>query len=377
MKKASLKEMSVISPLPDLFAKENGERITSPAEWEEHKKHLYRYAVDMQYGGMPPAPEFMRVEPLFHFPWIDSYRIHTGRREHPITFVMQVVWPKEGVDHHQKFPVIVDGDGCFPHPFYDENLAAVAEFGALLVRFNRTELAHDIKEDVRADGLYDVYPDMHFSALAAWAWGFHRCVDALMELGIVDPSLIAFTGHSRGGKTALLAGATDPRATLVCPNGSGAGGAGCYHIHSVTECEDGVERRSEELHDLWRNFPYWFGPEMEPYIHREEDLPFDTYFLKALVAPRYLLTTEALSDAWANPAGTYLSNLAAKEAYAFLGAEDRILCHYRDGYHNHIGTDFRALIAVMRHMRDGTPLPETMNLTPFDGMEAVHTWKKP
>ena len=138
-----------------------------------------------------------------------------------------------------------------------------------------------------------------------------------------------------------------------------------------------MEKRSEELHDLWRNFPYWFGPEMELYIHREEDLPFDTYFLKALVAPRYLLTTEALSDAWANPAGTYLSNLAAKEAYAFLGAEDRILCHYRDGYHNHIGTDFRALIAVMRNMRDGTPLPETMNCPPFDGMEAIHTWKKP
>ena len=145
----------------------------------------------------------------------------------------------------------------------------------------------------------------------------------------------------------------------------------------MTVCEDGVERRSEELNDLWRNFPYWFGPEMESYIHREEDLPFDTHFLKALVAPRYLLTTEALSDAWANPVGTYLSNLAAKEAYAFLGAEENILCHYRDGYHNHIAADFSALIAVMRHLRDGTPLPDTMNQTPFDAVKPVHTWKKP
>ena len=377
MSKAVLKELVSLSPLPDLFARADGTRLTSPEEWETHRNHLYRYAVDMQYGGMPPAPEFLRVEPLFHFPWIDSYRLHTGTREHPITFVMQVVWPWDNHKPGEKFPVIVDGDGCFPHPYYDENLAVIKEFGAVLVRFNRTELAHDIKEDVRADGLYDVYPGMHFSALAAWAWGFHRCVDALMELGIADPSLIAFTGHSRGGKTALLAGATDPRATVVCPNGSGAGGAGCYHVHSVTVCEDGVERRSEELHDLWRNFPYWFGPEMESYIHREEELPFDTHFLKALVAPRYLLTTEALSDAWANPVGTYLSNLAAKEAYAFLGAEENILCHYRDGYHNHIAADFSALIAVMRHLRDGTPLPDTMNQTPFDAVKPVHTWKKP
>lgn len=377
MNRAVLKELALLSPLPDLFLAENGEHLTSPAEWESHRKYLYRYAVDMQYGGMPPAPEFLKLEALYHSPWIDSYRIHTGKREHPVTFVMQIVWPSEKREKGDTFPVIVDGDGCFPHPYYDENVAAVAEFGAILVRFNRTELAHDIKEDVREDGLYAVYPDMHFSALAAWAWGFHRCVDALLELGIADPSLIAFTGHSRGGKTALLAGATDPRATIVCPNGSGAGGAGCYHVHSVTVCEDGVERRSEELGDLMQNFPYWFGPEMKPFVGKEEDIPFDSHFLKALVAPRYLLTTEALSDAWANPVGTYLSNLAAKEAYAFLGAEEKILWHYRDGYHDHIGTDFSALIAVMRYVRDGTPLPEAMNKTPFDSVKPIHEWKNP
>ena len=122
MSKAVLKELVSLSPLPDLFARADGTRLTSPEEWETHRNHLYRYAVDMQYGGMPPAPEFLRVEPLFHFPWIDSYRLHTGTREHPITFVMQVVWPWDDHKPGEKFPVIVDGDGCFPHPYYDENL---------------------------------------------------------------------------------------------------------------------------------------------------------------------------------------------------------------------------------------------------------------
>ena len=43
--------------------------------------------------------------------------------------------------------------------------------------------------------------------LAAWAWGFHRCVDYLVTDRDVDAHRIASVGHSRNGKTALLAAA--------------------------------------------------------------------------------------------------------------------------------------------------------------------------
>jgi len=373
MEHAQLKNWTLLSPLPDLFQLESGARVAGEADWAARRAELWRYAVDMQYGGMPPEPEFLEVEPLYRSDRGDSYRIHTGRRAHPITFLMQVIWPgKRG-----RYPIVVDGDGCFPYVYLDEALDVYREAGVALVRFNRTELAHDIKEEKHEDGLYAVYPGMTFGALAAWAWGYHRCTDAVLQLGCADERMIAYTGHSRGGKTALLAGATDTRATVVNPNGSGAGGAGCYRIHAETLCEDDEVRRSERLADLLRNFPFWFGPEMQPYAEREEDLPFDEHFLKALVAPRVLLDTEALSDAWANPVGTYMTHRAAGEVWRFLGAEDRLLIHYRDGYHYHKPEDMAVLCNVMHHFLDGTPFDGTINGTPFDDIPPVHTWRCP
>ena len=73
------------------------------------------------------------------------------------------------------------------------------------------------------------YPELGFSCLSAWAWGYHRTADALILLGLADEARFVYTGHSRGGKTALLAGATDARAAIVNPAGSGCGGAGLRH----------------------------------------------------------------------------------------------------------------------------------------------------
>src|SRR5262249_31195305 len=41
--------------------------------------------------------------------------------------------------------------------------------------------------------------------IAAWAWGFHRCVDYLVTDKDVDARQICAVGHSRNGKAALLA----------------------------------------------------------------------------------------------------------------------------------------------------------------------------
>ena len=52
-----------------------------------------------------------------------------------------------------------------------------------------------------------------------------RVVDFLVPSGLVDPERIAVVGHSRRGKTALLAGARDPRIAMVIAHQSGTGGA--------------------------------------------------------------------------------------------------------------------------------------------------------
>ena len=77
------------------------------------------------------------------------------------------------------------------------------------------------------------FTDAAFGACSAWAWAVHRAVDALLSQPEVQADGIALTGHSRGGKCALLAGVTDERIAVVNPNNSGVGGASLNRLKQV------------------------------------------------------------------------------------------------------------------------------------------------
>jgi len=372
MFKASLSRFHMIGELPDVFRMENGKRVRTLEDWAEHRKTLMKWAVDFQYGGMPPVPEFLEVDTLHESEALASYHIHTGRKDCPITFQMQIVFPYEKAE---KYPVIIDGDGCFRYMYSDAFMEPIRKAGIAFVRFNRTELEHDIRKE-HTEGLHKLYPDHKFTSLAAWAWGYHRCVDAVLKLGIADEKLIAFTGHSRGAKTALLAGATDERATIVNPNAACSGAGACYRVHTETLCEDGVVRPSSTLEKM-SDFPDWFTPELLSYAGKEETLPMDCHFIKALVAPRVLLITEGVSDAWSNPAGVYITHRATKEVYRFLNAEENVMVHYRDGFHFHDAKDIEILVNVIQHMQGKKPPDEMINVSPYEDLPLGYGWKCP
>ena len=369
-----IKKNEVLGKLPNLFTMEDGSRVEMPEQWKERRKELFQTAVEMQYGKMPPQPEFLEVEPLDENLAIRNYRIVTGTRQTPTAFTMRVIGPnKPGV-----FPAIVDGDLCWRYAFDKEYINAVVEQDVLLVMFNRTEIVPDRKDCRDYGQLYRTYPDGTFSALAAWAWGYSRCVDALEKLGIADMNNIAFSGHSRGGKVTLLAGLLDQRAAIVNPNNSGSGGAGCYRVHISATKENGNAHRSETLKDLLRgSIGFWFHPDMHGYTECEEKLPFDQHYLKALVAPRILMQTEAASDIWANGVGTWQTVMAAREAYRFLGAEENILLYFRKGDHCHMPNDVALLAKVMNQRISGQPFEEGSFKTPFHKPELIFDWRSP
>ncbi len=369
----------VLGTLPDLFTRENGTPVLTPADWPTRRLELWRTAVDLQYGGMPPEPEFLEVEPLDTARVWKTYRIHTGTRACPVTFLMKLLLPGDG--RAGNYPCIVNGDMCFSYFMDKTYLSAATDEGVAWVLFDRTELAHDIPHEGRGHGqLYRTYPDRTFGALAAWAWGYSRCVDALEHLCAethlppVDLSCIAFSGHSRGGKAAALAGAVDMRAAVVNPNETCAGACGCYRIHMEGFCEGIPPFRSETLADLLRSFDFWMGPGMAAYADREAELPFDAHYLKAMVAPRVLFVSEAAGDIWSNPVGSWMTTMAAREVYRFLGAEDNLYWYFRPGTHYHTAGDVSLLARILRRTREPSlPLPEELFHAPFAGISPIYT----
>ena len=133
--------------------------------------------------------------------------------------------------------------------------------------------------------------------------------------------------------------------------------------------------RSERLEDLFGPVPYWMGQGLREYIGKEETLPHDMHFIKMLVAPRVLLETNGYGDIWSNPRGSYLTFLAAKEAWKLYDVPDKCQTYYRDGGHDHGWTDFNALFDLLEKMIYGKDTWEER--IPYEDIEQIHDWSCP
>jgi hypothetical protein len=156
-----------------------------------------------------------------------------------------------------------------------------------------------------------------WGALRAWAWGASRALDYFETDKAVDAAHVALEGHSRWGKTALVALAYDQRFWTAYVSSSGEGGAK-LHRRNWGELVENIAGAGE-YHWMAGNFLKYAGPPLN-----WGDLPVDSHELIALCAPRPVFIGAGTNsgDGWADPKGMFMAAAAAGPVYRLLGKKD-------------------------------------------------------
>ncbi len=335
---------------PDALLTESGTRITSKSKWEKQRRpELLSLFAHYMYGQMPPKPTGFKAtvdatyaDALGGKATLKLVTLRLGGEGAPEQHLMVVLPNKAkgrvplflGLNFYGNHQVLMDPRVPLPNGFVPKstntpaNLASEKDRGAQLSMWSVEETIdqgygfatfyngdvepddRDSKAGIRAwyerkqPGKYD------WGAVAAWAWGFHRAMDYLVQDPKVDAKRIAAVGHSRNGKATLLAGATDTRIAVMIPLQAGCGGT----APSRSQVGESVKR-------INTSFPHWFNAQFKQFNDQPEKLPFDQHCLIALCAPRPVLLPNAVEDTWANPAGQFELLKLANPVYALYGKD--------------------------------------------------------
>jgi len=342
------------SNMPDPLVMLSGEKVSSSKQWHrERRPELKAQFEHYMYGDIPPAPAHFQARVKGQYPdFLDGkatlklVTLETGPGSAPRIDLMVVV-PNARIGPAPTFlamnfcgnhtltadprvpltrswmanwcPGCTNGastDAARGTQAQDWPLAELVRRGYALASFYSGDVDSDRSEV--SSGIYAWLAagdpgrnnPTNRGTIAAWAWGFQRCVDYLEKDHDIDVHRIAAVGHSRNGKTALLAAAFDERIAIAFPHQAGCGGSAPSRGkigESVTAIND--------------RFPHWFNGEFKKFNATPERLPFDQNALVALCAPRPVLFSAAQEDQWANPAGQFAVLQAADPVYRFLGAE--------------------------------------------------------
>lgn len=356
--------------LTDPFTFLQGGQVDSRSSWElraDEISKLYRYYM---YGVMPdPA-----LEKVTYSVSGNTMNISVTKGNKTITFPVdfhlpnksKVVMPEGG------YPVIMAFGWLAQIPYANDQ-------GYAAITLNTQLIATD--DSTRKGVFYDLYPygntwTEQTGALMAWSWGMSKIIDALeagagTELGI-SPTNNIVTGVSRWGKAVSVAGAFDKRIRVTAPSCSGAGGMASFRYKTEGKVYDYSSIGASASYKMTANEPlsslqssseaHWFNDNFLLFKDVSA-LPFDQHLLAALTAEdgRHLFITGSyLYEDWTNPPAMWLTYLAAKEVFDYLGLQDNIAIHIHKEGHMVTDEDMVYLIDYCNHHFYGKKSPSNL-----------------
>ncbi len=339
--------------LPDPLTANDGSKITTAEQWKAVRRpEIYKLFAEGVYGVMPPKFETMtftvenvkkdardgkatRKEVVINFNgqpdgvkarlliYVPNNRPEgkkapaflglNFRGNHTITAEPDVTITEAWVPNEPKLGRVNNRSteasrGNLAKRWPIDNIIAR---GYALCTIYMGELAPDTKSEYTKSGVATLFPQKdvkdgtEWNAISMWAWGLSCALDYLQTDPDIDGTKVAVIGHSRLGKTALWAGASDERFALVISNESGEGGASLFR----RPVGAGMRILSNDYHS------FWFCDNLFKYVDKENEMPFDMHELIALQAPRPVYVGSAYQDIWADPKGEFLAACNAESVY--------------------------------------------------------------
>ena len=301
--------------MPDALLMNNGKRAATPEEFLARREEIKEILAEREYGVIPPAPKKMKVE-------ITERDDIFCAGKAPLEKLLFTFEDESGKEYSfPAYAVVPAGKTNIPAFVHINFRSAVpdkymlseeiADRGYATFSFCYQDVAKD-SDDFRS-GIAPFLGGKRKrknspGKIAMWAWAAMRMMDYIMTREEIDKDNVAVIGHSRLGKTALVAGGYDERFKYIISNDSGCSGAAI----SRGKGGESVKRINEV-------FPFWFAKRYNENADNFEECGFDQNFLLTLSVPRHIMIGSAEEDLWADPISEFLNLASMKEAYSIFG----------------------------------------------------------
>lgn len=335
----SINHLPFIPFLPDPLLIDEGIKnipIVNKEQWQNKRKWIkeqYQYWIA---GTIPPAPDSINVKLLSEKKengvLIRLVELYFGPRNKAKLTVELMIPPTQ-----KKLPVFMTQ---WNHRGWAQIAVRRGYIGCVYA-------GADDKDDTK--NYTSLYPESSFATLMRRAWAAGRAIDYLYMLSEVDTAKIALTGHSRNGKQSLMAAAFDDRIKAVVSSSAGTGGENPFRY-----TDDSFD--NESIDDITKNFPDWFHTRLRLFIGKENKLPVDQNSLMALIAPRGLMLSSALTESEGGPWGIEQAFNSAKKVYQFENAESNLGILFRNGRHGTSARDIENYIDFFDYIFGRTPV---------------------